>query len=172
MVNFLKYISKKVTTGTSKNKCLKLWSMLFNGKGVLMAKFQSTNTQNPLWVEVHKFIFIFLRVFTKDQGNLWVCTVSISYYLNWLGSLKSVIFDVNCIIESLSTFWHNLLVKCSNSVFYSHSFFLNCMNLIHRPQLLAYITSRLAKTHMYIFVAILKAVVLDWPLNIYTYNDC
>ena len=68
MVNFLKYISKKVTTGNSKNNFLKLWSMLFNGRGVLMVKFQSLNTQNLLWVEVIKFTFIFPMVFTKDQA--------------------------------------------------------------------------------------------------------
>ena len=81
MVNFLKYISKKVTTGNSKNIFLKLWSMLFNGKGVLIATFQSSNTQNLLWVEVIKFTFIFQRVLTKDKGNLWVHTISISYNL-------------------------------------------------------------------------------------------
>ena len=49
-----------------------------------MANFQSTNTQNLLCVEIIKFTCSFLRVFTKDQGKLWVHTISISYYLNYL----------------------------------------------------------------------------------------
>ena len=47
--------------------------------------WQNFNLQilkNLLWVEVFKFTFIFLRVLTKDQGNLWVHMIPISYNLN------------------------------------------------------------------------------------------
>ena len=67
---FFKYVSKKVTFNST-NKFLKLWSMLFNGREVLMGKFQSTNTPNILEIEVINFTFICLTVFTEDQGNLW-----------------------------------------------------------------------------------------------------
>ena len=120
---FLRDVSKKVTTAIWRKILLEIQPMLFYGKGVLMAIFQSADTQKPLSADIIQFTSAFVLIFTVNLDIVLVYMASISYSLKCEKYERTIITLPNLYITIYWIVWHiRYFLLSPNALYITQSF--------------------------------------------------